>query len=182
MRGGNCKNWFEITFQVSKRKKKQSYLKINSWSISFFLAFQKGKNRDGFFFFFFACMNETFPSFPPIFLSRSAPHFYHRNVIPPLTFLCGLFSVTQAWLGCRNVMLCLSVLLTYFPISTNFWVKLPLFISFNYLFSEISGFAGVKAVQIGHKHKAMPGGCGALSTERYLHNSAPPQPVNKKLT
>lgn len=115
MRGGNRKNWFEITFQVSKRRKKQSYLKINSWSISFFMVFQKGNNRDG--FFFFACMNETLPSFPPIFLSCSTPHFYHRNVIPPLTFLCGLFSVTQAWLGCRNLLLCLSVLLACFPMS-----------------------------------------------------------------
>lgn len=36
-------------------------------------------------------------------------------------------------------------------------------------------------MQIECKHKAMPRGCGVLTTEQWLHNSAPPQPVNKKL-
>lgn len=101
-------------FKFQKEERSKAILKLTAGAFLSLWYFKKERIEMD---FFFACMNETLPSFPPIFLSCSTPHFYHRNVIPPLTFLCGLFSVTQAWLGCRNLLLCLSALLACFPMS-----------------------------------------------------------------
>lgn len=100
------------------RKEKRKTYKINSWSILFLMAFQKGKNRG--VFFFFACMSETWHSFILIFLSCSPFHLYRRNVIPLLmTFLWGLFSVMQSWRGWHDLIL-FTVLLPFLP--SHIWL------------------------------------------------------------
>jgi len=72
-------------FKFQKEVRKQSHLKINSWSILFFMAFQKRKNRDG---FFLLVEVKPYTAFLSFFSLVFTPHLYHKNVIPLLmTFL-----------------------------------------------------------------------------------------------